>query len=144
MKDVFLLLGVIAVALAITAAAVFGLGDRETLVPPPEAVAESFTREIAERRYDLALEFLSDERRKDHDASTLRAQYEPILQRVGVMNQVSAETDWMDLHTASATSTVNAKLGSVTLQLGFVRERGLWRIDGLPRDPTVAVDSSSN
>ena len=52
MKTIAQILVTMTLALAIVAVCVFAAGDRQTLVPPPDAVAEAFVRQAAARRYD--------------------------------------------------------------------------------------------
>ncbi|HXG54062.1 MAG TPA: hypothetical protein VNJ03_01670 [Vicinamibacterales bacterium] len=50
MRSIVAIVGVIGASLGIAAAVVFGRDDRRLFVPPPEAVVESFTRQITTRR----------------------------------------------------------------------------------------------
>lgn len=49
---------VIAAVLGLVAGSIVGLGDRETLVSPPEAIAEDFVRAMATGRYDVAMRYV--------------------------------------------------------------------------------------
>lgn len=49
-----------AVLAGATALAVEGFGDRALFVPPPDAVAEGFTREVMSGRYDRARTYLAE------------------------------------------------------------------------------------
>jgi hypothetical protein len=66
MKRLVWVLGALAVLCGVCALAVKAANDRETLVPPPDAVAEGFTREVLTKRWDRANVYLvkpvSDER----------------------------------------------------------------------------------
>ena len=44
----------------VTTLAVHAFDDRELFVPPPDAVAESYTREVMSKRWEPAKEFLAD------------------------------------------------------------------------------------
>jgi hypothetical protein len=57
-SDFFKVLGTTILALGVVAGVVIAGQDSTYFVPPPEAVAESFTREIAARRYDRAIPFV--------------------------------------------------------------------------------------
>jgi hypothetical protein len=52
----------LAALIGLSALAVERLGDRELFVPPPDAVAEGFVREVITGRYARAQEYLSSPR----------------------------------------------------------------------------------
>ena len=132
MKGLLIVLAVVAAGLALAAGAVFGLGDRQTLVPPPEAVVESFAREVVQRRYDLAVNYLGGDLRATTSPDRLRATFDPMRQRIGTPNQVSSEPDWMQESEASARARIDGELGNAVLPFRLAREQGLWRITKLP------------
>lgn len=73
MKRLLWLVIALGVLWGICALAVETFNDRETLVPPPDAVAEGFTREVLTKRWDRAQKYLlepvDDERLKQlHDS----------------------------------------------------------------------------
>ena len=142
MKTLCWLLGCAAIALAVCGAAIRG-GDRQTLVPPPEAVAEAFARAVAERRYELAIHFLSADLARTVNGDALRRRFEPIRRQIGDEGSTEAMTEWLQDDAAAARATIMAQHGSVSLQLPMVRESGLWRIDRLPEDPAVALRPSA-
>lgn len=139
MRDLLIVLAVVASGLVLAAGAVFGLGDRQTFVPPPEAVVESFTREVVQRRYELAVNYLARNLRAANAADTLRATFDPMRQRIGTPNQVSSEPDWMQESEASARARIDGEFGNAVLPFRLARERGLWRITKLPTDVTVVT-----
>ncbi|HYC89938.1 MAG TPA: hypothetical protein VEO54_12055 [Thermoanaerobaculia bacterium] len=61
----------LAVLLGAAALAVHALEDRELMVPPPDAVAEAFVREVVTGRYARAREYLA-EPLPDQELRTLR------------------------------------------------------------------------
>jgi hypothetical protein len=132
MRDLLIVLAVVAGGLAIAAGAVFGLHDRQTFVPPPEAVVEGFAREVVQRRYELAVNYLARDLRAKTGADGLRATFDPMRQRIGTPNQVSGEPDWMEEFAASARARIDGESGSAVLPFQLVREQGLWRIARLP------------
>lgn len=139
MKPLILVAAIAAAALGGIGAAVFGAGDRSVLVPPPEAVAEGFTRELVEHRYDLALRYLSRDLRRRTSAATLGDRFDPVWQRLGKHNQVDAELQWMQGSTSAARAFVAAQAGHGVLQFRLVREHGLWRIAELPAEVATGV-----
>jgi hypothetical protein len=132
MKEVVLMLTVLAAALVITGVAVFGGGDRHLFVPVPEAVVESFTREITTRRFDLAMKQLAADRSRSETPQTLADRFDPMLREVGEVNHVEAEARWMSADRASASATVKGAFGVRSFDFTLMREHGLWKIDGLP------------
>jgi hypothetical protein len=128
---------IVAVALSVIAGATFGLGDRATLVPPPDAVAESFTRELVEERYALAMKFLAWNIASSMTPDELRRLYEPLRAGVGIPEQVEASLETMEEHRAAARTRVKGSEGSAVLQLRFVREDGLWVVSELPAPATT-------
>jgi hypothetical protein len=135
MKDLLPVLAVIAGALALIAAAVFGAGDADLFVPPPEAVAESFARQLVTSRYDLATKYLSTGLRRRVDAAGLRHRYEPMRKALGKINQVEAETESRSAVDAVARASVHGDGGTAPLRMRLVREHGLWVLGALPGWP---------
>jgi hypothetical protein len=132
-KSILLIVAAIAAGLTLTGIST-GSGDRQTLVPPPEAVAESFARELSERRYELAARYLSDGLRRSMGHEGLRAWFDPVRQRLGETNQVSADREWMDEESAAARAAIDSEHGTAVLHVRMTRERSLWKIAELPRD----------
>ena len=136
MKTVLSILGIIAVGLGAAAVAI-ALGDRQLFVQPPDAVAENFTREIAERRYDIALGALA-EPLKALGADGLRDKVRR-LEEMGETNSVEAETLWMTEDRAAARATIDAERGTAVVEVRLGRQHGLWVIDELPAEIPVAL-----
>jgi len=132
MKDLLILTSIVAAALVAVGGVVFGLQDRQAFIPPPEAVVESFTRELVTGRYELAVNYLSRDMRANMQAGELRARFEPTRQRIGTASQVSGEREWMKDTEASARALVEAEFGSAVLRFGLGIEQGLWRITQMP------------
>ena len=128
MKELLIVLAVVVAGVLFTAGAVFGLHDRNTFVPPPESVAESFARQLVQRRYDLAVNYLGRALRATTSGAELRTRFEPMRQQIGTPNQVSGESDWMQESEASARARVEGDSGSAVLEFRLTREQGLWRI----------------
>jgi hypothetical protein len=129
-KAALAILLIIAGGLGVSALAMH-FGDRQTLVAPPDAVLESFAREVSERRYGMATKYLSTALLRTADAETLRARFEPGLRELGEVDNVDAQIEWMDRTRASATATIDAERGSVRLTVPLVWDRGVWTIEEL-------------
>lgn len=140
MRDALPLLTIAAVALGIAALATFVAGDRQTLVPPPDAVAESFARALVEERYELAVKYLSRALRTEAGPETLRERYAIVRSTLGPPNGVHAQLDAIGTGEAAARATIESGGGSAVLSLRFVREHGLWSVRELPA-PTLALDA---
>jgi hypothetical protein len=139
MRDLLTILAVVAGGLALAAAAILVFHDRQTFVPPPEAVVENFARQVAEGRYELAVKYLGRELRATTSAADLRATFDPMRQRIGTPNQVSGEADWVQETGASARARVDGESGNAVLPFRLAPEQGLWRITELPRDLAVVT-----
>ena len=128
-------LGVLAVALSVCAAAVFGLGDGRTLVSPPEAVAEDFLRATWKKRYPQALHGLSEEARARIDEEDLAVVRARLDEATGGIEDVRGLEGRIAGDAAEAYGEVRGRRGSVRVPLRLVRERGVWRVAGLSVEP---------
>ena len=128
MREVVAILGTMALGLAIAAVSVLSMGDRETFVPPPEVVAESFTRAIAAKRFDLATRYLAPGLQRTETAASLAARFERSVRSAGAVNGVDSERRWTDGDRASAGATIDADGGQLALEFALERNQGLWKI----------------
>ena len=131
MRELLYTLAVLAVSLLLIAAVVFGLGDRSTLVPVPEAVAENFAHHVAGRRFELAVQQLAAQTKRAETPQTLAVRFEPLLAMTGKINRVDAELQWTQEVYASARATIEGDAGSASFAARMVRENGLWRVEQL-------------
>lgn len=130
MKEIAISVATVAAALLLVAAAVFGARDTALFVPPPDAVAENFARELAAGRYELARRHLSSSRRREQGADDLESRFAPWKARIGKVDSVEAKELSRASDRAAAICEVRGDPSSVTLALQLVREQGLWRVDG--------------
>jgi hypothetical protein len=132
MKAIWLLMIIVAATLGLNALIVFGLGDRQILVSPPEAKVEGFVRELNTKRYERALPYLSDELATHVDVDKLKTLTARLKGRVGEIADVRGEPGWMKGDKAEATAEMETeRAGTVTLKFGLTRQQGEWAIDGL-------------
>ena len=127
MKDLLLLVLATAVALGVVAAAVGFAHDTNTLVSPPESVAEQFVRKLAGRRYDVARAHLAE------DSPALRARIrtasDMLRARAGAIVQVEGKPGVIDGDTATAAALVTtAGDDEIVMEFALVRRAGSWRI----------------
>ena len=119
--------------LALIGAAVFADHDRQTLVPPPEAVGEQFVRRLASHRPRQASFALSERLRGETTRKRLSAWMRDIEAKAGSVENVEGKDPVCADAEAGATVLVRGSDRDVALRLGFVREPGgVWRVDRLP------------
>jgi hypothetical protein len=125
--DLIKVIGTGAVALAIIGAVVIGGQDTTYLVPPPQAVAESFTRAIAARRYDRAMAQVDPQ--SGITAINARLGGEALHERSGSIENVEGDPGVIagDYATASAVLTTE-KAGRVRYFFKLTRTGYLWKI----------------
>lgn len=102
-----------------SALAIEKLHDRETVVPPPDAVAETFTRSVMCKRWDQAAEFLEDPRKWSQE------ELEVMQRDLGQGENVEAETVARDDTRAIVTVRVPARAKVMNFALVF--DEG-WKI----------------
>lgn len=127
MKDVGWLLLASGLALAVVAGVVIAGHDTTMFVPPPEAVAEEFTRKLATGRYDVALAELETNDRASIPA--VRISSESLRAEAGAINQVEGESSTITGDTAIATVKIDTQdAGELRWNFQLVRRHGEWKI----------------
>jgi hypothetical protein len=115
------------VALAAIAAVVIGGQDATYFVPPPEAVAESFTREIASRRYDRAMQFVDPA--SGITEINARLGGEELHGRAGAVDNVQGEPGTMTGGRATASAVlITENAGRIRYTFRLARRRHMWKI----------------
>jgi hypothetical protein len=113
----------LAVLVGASAVAIELFEDRELLVPPPDAVAEAFVREVITGRYARAREYLaaplSDEE--------LRALERMLEERTGEASEVEAEVVAQTAERALATVRVSGGRGSEAVAFALIFRKE-WKI----------------
>ena len=137
MKTIAQILLAMTLALAIIAVCVFAAGDRQTLVPPPDAVAEAFVRQAAARRYDRVHALQSWGRREELSAAVLRLYFDPLFRFTGTVNQVDAELVAIDGDDARAVATAYGDLAEARFVFDMVRQDGLWKVYDVSTNPML-------
>ena len=118
--------------LAVVGTVVFRAGDRQTLVPPPEAVGEQLLRQLHVHRESRTDQQLSDEVQSQWPPHRLRAWWQQLEQQIGEVDQITGEGNAIDHDRAEARVAVQGRSRSATVVLRMKRERGLWVVAELP------------
>ncbi|MFN2565654.1 MAG: hypothetical protein ABR499_11715 [Gemmatimonadaceae bacterium] len=135
------LLGValtVALALGVTAGALFGLRDRSVLTSPPEATAEDFMRKLVTQRYVRAHADLGDDLAQQVTPDSLRSLLRALESRVGTIVDVRGERLWMTDGAARAAAVLETERGEkVEVEVPLEWSGGEWAVAdvrGLERD----------
>jgi hypothetical protein len=127
MRDVGSTLLFAIVALALVRVAVPRGEVATVLVPPPEAVAESFARHVAAKRYDPAMKYV--DWRSDITRDTVREVSQRLRDRAGRVNQVDAEAGPINRDETTARAILETeRAGRVTYEFKLVRSHYHWKI----------------
>jgi hypothetical protein len=115
------------VAMALVAAIVMEGRDTTFLVPPPEAVAEEFARQIAAKRYDRAIRDVDE--RSGITTINARLASEELHATGGEVDNVEGEPGMIDGDHATASAVlITEKAGRVRYLFRFTRVNELWKI----------------
>jgi len=125
MKEPLTVAGVAALALAIIAGAVFGLGDRETFTSPPEAIAEDFVRALSTGRYDVAMKYVDP--RAGVSRADIRTWSDDLRAKAGGIENVDVPAVSMQGDSADAIYEVSGTKETVTGQLRLTFDK-TWQI----------------
>jgi hypothetical protein len=124
--------GATAAALVALAISSLVLGDESWLVPPPEAVAEGFVRQLATHRFRQTQHFLGQDARATLDPDRLSRWFDELERATGPIHAVDTESASRSGDAASAKVVVVGTLRSSALLIQLRRERGLWKVVVLP------------
>ena len=134
MKTIGSILLVIALALGLIAISVFAGHDTSVLVAPPDAVAETFVRELGMARYELARNYLARNVKEHVSVEEMRANFEPLRQGTGkpdqVVTSISSRTDAR----ARALATLEGRTATAAMYVDLIREAGVWKVATWPLD----------
>lgn len=125
MKEIVSVTIAVAVMFGVCALAVDRFDDRETFIPPPDAVAEGFAREVVTKRWDRAREYLADPQSMSNaEIAALQKSWE---QRVGDPSVIEAETISHDDAHASVNVRMKSAKGSEAVAFALTFD-GEWKI----------------
>ena len=129
MSDLVKVLTATLLALGVLAVIVIGGQDSTYFVPPPEAVAESFTREIASRRYDRAMQ--SVDPASGITEINARLGGEELHARAGAVDNVEGDPGTISGDRATASAVLlTEKAGRVRYIFRLARRGHTWKIVG--------------
>jgi hypothetical protein len=103
-------------------------GDRETVTPPPDAIAEGFFRAVVTERFDQAKPYVSREPRDEE----LRALLARIRERAGKVDDVQADLVTRTADTALVTVRLESASGSDAVPVSLAFANGEWKLDRVP------------
>jgi len=134
MKDIALVAGVIVAGLAVVAASVFGGHDTSVLVSPPDAVTESFVRELGMARYGLARNYLARDVKRRTSEDDMRAGFETVQGGTGKPDQVITSPSSVEGDRARVLATLQGRQATAAMYVDLIRERGVWKVASWPVD----------
>ena len=134
MRELILAAITVAAGLALNAAVVFLGGDRATLVPPPDAVAEVFVRQLATHRFDRALPHLSRRLRQELDRDRLSSLVAALEAQSGSITFAEgAERSRTREHASAVVHTKTDRRQTPTFEFELISQRGEWKISAWER-----------
>jgi hypothetical protein len=141
MKALPIALGVVALALGIVAGAVFGLGDDEIFVQPPESVAQEFVRALSLGQVGAARRMLSRDAERRTSNDNVRMTSADFRARIGRVDEVRGTVSDRRRDTAVVRVRIEGERANAEPRITLVRESGAWSVaratDG------VAIDDSA-
>ena len=127
MKAALLVIAVTVAALAFVGAVVGPGGDSTILVPPPEAVAESFMHQVQAGRYERAVQYLDPS--SGVSEATIRISAEALTRSRGDIELLEGEQSQITGDKATAIVKLTMRGGAVVRpSFSLVRRSGEWRI----------------
>jgi hypothetical protein len=118
--------------LAIVASAVFWAGDRQTTVPPPEAVGEQLLRQLHARRQVRTAQFLTPALESQWTPDRLGQWWQQIEHQAGEVEQITGDENVIQGDEAEAEVIIQGRTRSLVLRLRMKREHGLWEVAQFP------------
>jgi hypothetical protein len=124
-----------AALLALLAIAVFAFDDRHMTVPPPEAVAEGFVRQLNAQRFRQTKRFFSTAAQRSWEPRKLQVWWDDVERHVGKVQSIEGSERAADRGSAEAEVSVRGSKTTMTLRIPLRWERGVWVVAELPPPP---------
>lgn len=129
MRELLLIAGATAAAMAVVAGAVGPGHDTTILVSPPEAVAEQFSRKLARGQYELAADNLEPQGDPATRVDALKRWGNQLHERAGAIEQLEGKPGTIAGNAATASAILTtAHAGRIELSFTMVRRAGAWQI----------------
>jgi hypothetical protein len=109
-------------------------GPNAVVAMPTEVVVEDFMRALAQGRWDVARDFLTDDLNAQTSDDDLRALAEDIENRIGHIDEVSADSGERQGHRATATAQLTGSDGQHSADFELIVQQGGWKIAQLPSE----------
>ena len=130
MKGLMSAVAIVALSLALVGGIVFGLGDDEIFVSPPEVVAEEFVRALALGRVESARAMLARGAEPWMAGEVARQISASVRSRIGRIDEVEATITERTRDTAVVRVQVEGERSDADFRLSIVRESGAWSVAG--------------
>jgi hypothetical protein len=123
--------GCIAVAIACIGA-VMTAGDRRTVVPGPDVVAEQLTRQVMAHRPAQTTDLVSAPSRAAYPPARLAEWGRTLEKTAGDIIEINGTQEAIDGDRAVVVVTVRGTRRTLHLSFALVREHGTWRVERVP------------
>lgn len=131
-------------SLAIVAGGVFGLGDDELLVSPPETVVQEFVRAMALGQIATARRMLSREAERRTSSDEVRRVSLAFRARLGRLAEVRATVVGHRRDTAVVRAHIEGERSTAETVLSLIREYGAWSVTSASDLLTTDTRTSSH
>ena len=143
MKAPLVALLVVVLSLGVVGGAVFGLGDDDLFVQPPERVAEEFVRALATSQRGAARGMLSHDAQRRMTIRDIREVSEAFRARIGRVNHVEGTIAERRRDTATVRMRIAGERANAQPVIALVRETGEWSVvrasDALATDDPASL-----
>jgi hypothetical protein len=127
-KDLPIAAALVLLSLAIVGGVVFGLGDDELLVPPPESVAQEFVRAMGLGQIGTARRMLSRDAERGTSNDEVRRISTAFRSRIGRVDDVQGTVEQRRRDTTLVRARVEGERANMEPVLALVREFGAWSV----------------
>ena len=131
MKALLYMTAVLTASFALIAGVVFGLGDDETLVSPPDVVAKSFVEALGHGRPETARGLLTQHAGRSASRDAVAKASRRLRSRIGGLESVEATVRNRRRNRATVHVEIEGTRMRITLVLPLARESGVWRVEAL-------------
>lgn len=130
MKGLASAVAIVALSLALVGGVVFGLGDDEIFVSPPEVVAEEFVWALALGRVESARAMLARDAEPWMSGGAARQVSASLRSRFGHVDEVDGTITERTRDTAVVRVEVDGERNDGDFRVSVIREFGAWSVAG--------------